>query len=57
MKNFIKILATISIATFAIVYAISPVDIVPDIIPIAGQADDVVVLGTAVVAIIKIWKK
>lgn len=29
-----------------VLYTISPVDVVPDILPVAGWADDVVALGT-----------
>lgn len=31
----------------AVLYSISPIDIVPDFIPIAGWADDILTLGTA----------
>jgi len=31
----------------ALLYSISPIDIVPDFIPVAGWADDVLSLGTA----------
>jgi uncharacterized membrane protein YkvA (DUF1232 family) len=31
----------------SLVYLISPIDLIPDVIPIAGQIDDLTVLGAA----------
>jgi uncharacterized membrane protein YkvA (DUF1232 family) len=38
---------TVLVVTFALLYLISPVDILPDIIPLLGFADDVAVLAFA----------
>lgn len=38
---------TALVLTFALLYLISPVDIIPDIIPLLGFADDVAVLAFA----------
>lgn len=34
-------------AIVGVLYTISPVDVVPDVLPLGGWADDVVALGTA----------
>lgn len=38
---------TVFVITFALLYLISPIDIVPDIIPLIGFVDDVAVLAFA----------
>lgn len=35
---------------FAIIYVVSPIDIIPDVIPIAGQADDLIAIIMAIMA-------
>lgn len=40
MKNLGRIAATV----FGVLYTISPIDLIPDIIPVLGQMDDVVVI-------------
>ena len=35
---------------FAIIYVTSPIDIIPDVIPIAGQADDLIAIIMATMA-------
>ena len=50
-KIFLKILGTISyiIVGFLLLYIISPADLLPDVVPILGQADDAVgVLGAII---------
>ncbi len=54
--------ATIITATAAIIYLVSPVDVIPDFIPIVGQIDDIVVIMIALRAMhndiqdYRIWK-
>ncbi|MDK9580210.1 DUF1232 domain-containing protein [Sneathia sanguinegens] len=36
---------------FAIIYVASPIDIIPDVIPIAGQADDLIAIIMAIMAL------
>ena len=43
-------LATKLIIPAAVVYLVSPIDLIPDIIPGLGQIDDVVILAVALVA-------
>ena len=43
-KKTNKIVPTI-IAILAVVYGISPIDIIPDVIPVAGWIDDIVITG------------
>ena len=54
MKNFIQKLLAILIAG---IYAVSPVDCVPDIVPVAGQSDDIIVIIVAILYIIYISRK
>lgn len=53
MKKFLKQLSTILIAG---IYTISPIDAVPDVIPIAGQSDDIIVIVAAILYLIYISK-
>lgn len=48
----IKLLAGITI-----VYALSPVDLIPDFIPVLGLLDDVILLPALIVLIIKLMPK
>lgn len=41
-------LAKIAIPALAIAYVVSPVDLIPDAIPVVGQLDDLAILGLAV---------
>ena len=43
-KKTNKIVPTI-IAILGVVYGISPIDIIPDVIPVAGWIDDIVITG------------
>ena len=54
MKNFIQKLLAILIAG---IYAVSPVDCVADIVPVAGQSDDIIVIIVAILYIIYISRK
>ena len=40
------------VAVVTMLYGLSPIDVIPDFIPIAGQADDVGVILLAVVAML-----
>ena len=40
-------------ATLAVIYLVSPVDAVPDFIPVGGLADDIAVIGFMIAAVIK----
>jgi len=37
--------ASIALITFAIIYFISPIDLIPDVIPVVGYIDDAAVIG------------
>lgn len=54
MNNFLKKLTAILIAG---IYTVSPIDGIPDIVPVAGQADDIVVIAAAILYIIYISRK
>lgn len=50
--NYTEIpLATIITAVIALTYFVSPIDIIPDVIPFLGKVDDAIVIGIAVLAI------
>jgi uncharacterized membrane protein YkvA (DUF1232 family) len=49
MAKIIGIIALI----IAVIYLISPIDLIPDIIPIVGWIDDVIMLLTAIGIFIK----
>ena len=40
----------------AVIYVASPIDLIPDFIPVAGWADDVTLLVTAITNLIKAYK-
>lgn len=44
-------LASIVMLTAAILYVVSPFDLIPDVIPIIGQLDDAAVFGLAMTAV------
>lgn len=54
MKNFLQKLTAILIAG---IYTVSPIDGIPDIVPVAGQTDDIVVIAAAILYIIYISRK
>ncbi|WP_442856537.1 YkvA family protein [Alistipes sp. An66] len=39
----------------AILYSLSPIDIAPDVLPIAGWADDILVLGTSALNLLQTY--
>lgn len=39
---------SVSVAALAVLYTVSPADVVPDILPLLGRVDDMLVLGIAV---------
>jgi uncharacterized membrane protein YkvA (DUF1232 family) len=43
-----------AIAIFAIVYAISPIDLIPDVIPVIGYLDDLLILPILITICIKL---
>ncbi|MCX6809595.1 MAG: DUF1232 domain-containing protein [Candidatus Berkelbacteria bacterium] len=61
-QSILKIYSIISLVAtiFSAVYIISPVDIIPDVIPVAGQGDDMVAaisgLATAISGYVA-WQK
>lgn len=44
-------------AGLAILYSISPIDVVPDFLPVAGWADDILVLGTSVLNLLQTYTR
>ena len=52
--TFVKILGT---ALLALLYTVSPIDCIPDIIPIAGWGDDIAVIVWAWTTIGKLLKE
>ncbi len=42
------------IAAVAIAYALSPIDLIPDFIPVLGYLDDIIILPTLIAASIKL---
>ncbi|CRH79245.1 Uncharacterized conserved protein [Chlamydia trachomatis] len=38
------------IIVLMIIYVVSPLDIIPDVVPVAGQADDLAVIIAALIA-------
>ncbi len=42
---------TIALAIGALIYFLSPIDLIPDVIPIAGYMDDAAVIGFVVASI------
>ena len=49
---YVKLLATCVIA-----YALSPIDLIPDFIPVLGLLDDLILLPLAIVSILKLIPK
>lgn len=45
------------LAAIAVVYALSPIDLIPDIIPVIGYLDDVLLLPILIVAAVKLIPK
>jgi uncharacterized membrane protein YkvA (DUF1232 family) len=46
-----------AIAIFALVYAISPIDLIPDVIPVIGYLDDLLILPVLIALCIKLIPK
>ena len=46
-----------AIATFALFYAISPIDLIPDVIPVIGYLDDLLILPILITLCIKLIPK
>jgi len=42
---------------FAVAYALSPVDLIPDFIPVLGYLDDVIILPACIYAVLKMIPK
>lgn len=51
MNNFLKKLSAILIAG---IYTVSPIDVVPDVVPVSGQVDDIFAIILAILYIIYI---
>ena len=43
-----------AVAAFAVAYALSPIDLIPDFVPILGYADDLVILPLAIMLAVKL---
>ncbi len=46
-----------AIATFALIYAISPIDLIPDVIPVIGYLDDLLILPILITLCVKLIPK
>jgi uncharacterized membrane protein YkvA (DUF1232 family) len=42
---------TIAVALGAVIYFVSPIDLIPDVIPVAGYIDDAAVIGVVIVSL------
>ena len=55
--------ATIAAIVFTLIYVFNPFDLVPDMLPVIGQLDDVAVMGACLALVeqdllkYKVWKK
>lgn len=45
------------LAMITIIYALSPIDLIPDIIPVLGYLDDIIILSFLIVLTIKLIPK
>jgi uncharacterized membrane protein YkvA (DUF1232 family) len=43
-----------AVAAFAVAYALSPIDLIPDFVPILGYADDLVIVPLAIMLAVKL---
>ena len=48
---------SIALVVLALIYNVSPIDFIPDITPLIGLADDVVLTLTAIVNLYMKWRK
>jgi uncharacterized membrane protein YkvA (DUF1232 family) len=51
--NKVKLIIAIVLAGLALVYDISPVDLIPDILPVVGWVDDIIISALAFTNLIK----
>lgn len=54
MNDFLQKISAILVAE---IYTISPIDVIPDVVPVAGQTDDVLVITVAIIYIIYISRQ
>lgn len=57
LSNWFHILRAILLLVAALFYCISPIDLVPDTIPLLGWADDLVILATGLASLIAVLRK
>lgn len=57
VTNWYNILRAVLLVVGALVYCISPIDVVPDVVPIFGWLDDLVIVVTGVVSLISVLRR
>ena len=57
MLEYVDLLKAALVVTSAVLYFISPIDLIPDMVPYIGYLDDAVVMLAAVLAAAKLYKK
>jgi uncharacterized membrane protein YkvA (DUF1232 family) len=55
--TFRRLLVTGIVTAIALIYLASPIDLIPDFIPVIGQLDDLAVLITAVSTVLRQWQE
>ena len=47
-----KVILTILVVVLCLVYVVSPIDLIPDVVPLAGLADDLAAVGATVATVV-----